>query len=159
VLAGRGAPHGKGVTMRSVTMLLATLVVLLAALPAPAPAQDRQGLLVIAHPGVPLASLPAAELQRIYLGKTSRWGDGTNVVPAMLKDGPDQETFVEELLGRPLHRFVTYWRQMVFTGKGVPPHSFGEPSAMVSFVAATPGAVGFARPAAVGDSVKVLRID
>lgn len=145
--------------MRSLATLLLTLVVLLAAAPASVSAQDARGLLVIVHPGVPATSLPIAELQRIYLGKTSRWGDGTNVVPTMLKDGPDQEAFVEGLLGRPLHRFVTYWRQMIFTGKGVPPRSFRDHAAMMTFVATTPGALGFAPASAVDDSVKVLPVD
>lgn len=126
-----------------------------------APARARGELVIIAHPAVAADRLERRELERIYLGKTSRWADGVAVAPAMLKEGPVHAEFVADCLDRPVHRFVTYWRQMVFTGKGVPPAGFDREQELVAYVAATPGAVGYARPgtAAAAAGVKILPLE
>ena len=66
---------------------------------------------------------------------------------------------IEDYIERSVQRFVTYWRQMVFTCKGVPPKSFGSEAELVDFVARTPGSVGFASPSANVSEVKVLPLN
>jgi len=116
-------------------------------------------LVIIANPGVPETAIDSKDLQRIYLGKQTQWQDDTSIVPVMLKSGPLQEEFIGSFVDRSLQRFVTYWRQMVFTGKGIPPKSFSEELDLVDFVAGTPGAVGFASKASDVSRVKILQID
>ncbi len=115
-------------------------------------------LVIIGNPNLPAPSLEAKELQRIYMGKQTRWGNDLAIVPVMLKSGTVHDTFVESYLGRSVHRFVTYWRQMVFTGKGMPPRSFTSENELVDFVAKTPGSVGYASARANVQSVKVILI-
>jgi hypothetical protein len=45
---------------------------------------------------------------------------------------------------------------MVFTGKGTPPKEVADDAAVKSFVATTPGAVGYIDESKVDASVKVL---
>lgn len=116
-------------------------------------------LVIIAHPGIAESALESKELQRIYLGKQTQWRDDTSIVPVMLKSGPLHDEFIENYIDRSVQRFVTYWRQMVFTGKGVPPRSFAQESELVEYVASTPGSVGFASAAAKVSGVKVLSLD
>ena len=49
---------------------------------------------------------------------------------------------------------------MIFTGKGTPPRSFAEEANMVSYIAATTGAIGYISNggAAVGDNVRVMEV-
>lgn len=115
-------------------------------------------LVVIGNPGLAETHIAAKKLQRIYLGKLTRWTDDQAIVPVMLKAGPEHEEFVSSYLDRSLHRFVTYWRQMVFTGKGMPPRSFANEKELVAFVAATPGAVGYASHKADVQAVKVMTV-
>jgi hypothetical protein len=77
----------------------------------------------------------------------------------MLKSGPVHGEFVADLVGRSEHRFASYWRQMVFTGKGVPPKSFASEDDLVAFVKATPGAVGYVSPETDVTGVKILTVD
>ncbi|MCP4571641.1 MAG: hypothetical protein GY838_04760 [bacterium] len=140
------------------SIVIALVATALLAVPG-TPAQALAELVIIAHADVPVGELEQSDLERIYLGKTSRWPDGTRIMPAMLKAGDTQEEFVEDYLDRPLHRFATYWRQMVFTGKGVPPRSFVSETTLVDFVTATPGALGFVTSRTEAAGVKVLRID
>jgi ABC-type phosphate transport system substrate-binding protein len=124
--------------------------------PLPAAAAD---LMIIAHPDILETAVDDKDVQRIYLGKLTRWNDEITIVPVMLKSGPLQDEFIERYLDRSVQRFVTYWRQMVFTGKGIPPKGFDSESELVAFVARTPGAVGFASAGTDLSGVKVLLRD
>ena len=115
-------------------------------------------ILIIAHNSVTSDEIKAIDLERIYLGKRTRWQDDSTVVPAMLKGGDLHEEFVMTYLDRTPSRFVTYWRQAVFTGKGVPPRSFADEAALREFVARTPGAVGYLRATGSVAGVKVLQV-
>ncbi len=101
------------------------------------------GVVLIVNPGNLEGAIDHNEVERIYLGKMAHWSDGTPIIPVMLKNGKTHEAFLDEYLDRTVHRFVSYWRQMVFTGKGIPPKSFAAEAELVAFVAATPGAVGY----------------
>ncbi len=117
------------------------------------------GLVVIANPGISLESIESKDLQRIYLGKKTMWDDGTSIVTVMPKQGNVHDRFIEDYLDRSVQRFATYWRQMVFTGKGVPPRSFVQETDLISFVASTPGSLGFASDDADMSGVKVLTVE
>jgi ABC-type phosphate transport system substrate-binding protein len=115
-------------------------------------------LVIIANSAQSGPNLEAKDLERIYMGKLSRWDNDEAIVPVMLKGGPVHEAFVKSYLDRSPHRFVTYWRQMIFTGKGTPPRSFASEEELIAFVAATPGSVGYASAVTVGQDVKIMAI-
>lgn len=119
------------------------LLLWLAFAPATATADDLPNVKLIVNPDVPDLSCSEETAQRIYLGKKTRWEGGLNIVPVMLKDGDVHEAFVEELLDRSVAKFEIYWKQAIFTGKGIPPHAFDDEAALMAYVAETPGAVGY----------------
>ncbi len=121
-------------------------------------ATANDDLVIIANLDLTDNSIGQRELKRIYLGKQTKWGDGTSIVPVMLKSGPLHDEFIEGYIDRSVQRFVTYWRQMVFTGKGMPPKSFTSESDLVDFVARTPGSVGYVSSSANVSSVKKLEL-
>ena len=143
---------------RSLLIILGAMACLIC-LPCPGEATAADDLQVIVNPGNSLGALDSKELQRIYLGKKTRWEDGTTIVTVMPKEGAVYDRFIEDYLDRSVQRFATYWRQMVFTGKGVPPRSFVEETDLVDFVARTPGAVGFTSASAVTPEVRVIPVD
>lgn len=116
-------------------------------------------VVIIGNPDLPDPALNAKDLQRIYMGKQTRWVNDEAIVPVMLKAGPVHVAFVEDYLGRSVHRFVTYWRQMVFTGKGIPPRGFADEQELIIFVAETPGAVGYISAETTITGVKILSVD
>ena len=118
-------------------LLVTVLLVLGLPLASPLePARAAGEIVVVANPDVPEEIILGRDLQRIYLGKRTTWPDKSSIVPVMLKSGPVHGEFVEDLVGRSEHRFASYWRQMVFTGKGVPPKSFASEDELVDFVRA-----------------------
>ncbi len=135
-------------------VLIIVFVVLLLGL---APLQAD--VLVVAHPDVPATELDEQTLQRIYLGKKTRWGGGLDVVPVMLKGGLAHQEFVEGVLDRTVARFVTFWKQALFTGRGVPPRSFATEKELLFYVSQTPGAVGYVSADTATPGVKVNVVD
>jgi len=122
-------------------------------------AAANDDLVIIANPDLAGNSIEQRDLQRIYLGKQTQWKDNTSIVPVMLKSGPLHDEFIEGYIDRSVQRFVTYWRQMVFTGKGMPPKSFASESDLVDFVARTPGSVGYVSTSVNVSSVKKLELE
>ena len=61
----------------------------------------------------------------------------------MLKDGDVQEEFIEGILGDKTYKYATYWKQMVFTGRGIPPKALSSEKDVLSFISSTPGAIGY----------------
>ena len=78
----------------------------------------------------------------------------------MLKSGPVRDRFIENVLRETDHKFITYWKQMVFTGRGIPPKSFVGEKEILKFIAETPGAIGYISelPDSMSDVVKLISI-
>jgi ABC-type phosphate transport system substrate-binding protein len=135
-------------------MLIAVLTVLvLGAAPL------RADVVVVAHRDVPKTELDDQTLQRIYLGKKTRWNSDLDIVPVMLKSGLAHQEFVEGLLDRTMSRFVTFWKQAMFTGRGVPPRSFDTEEELMFYVARTPGAIGYVSAGTATTGLKVIAVD
>ncbi len=101
-------------------------------------------IFVLANKEVPDKALERESIERIYLGKKSQWSDGTRIVPVVLKSGATHTAFVKKFLDRDASQFSTYWKQAVFTGRGLPPKSFETEAELIEFVSNTPGAIGYA---------------
>ena len=143
---------------RGRTVLIASLVVILVAA-VPVRVRSAVPVAVIVNSEVDVDTLGVDELQRIYLGKRSRWPDDTRVKPALIKSGDLHESFVQEVLERSLAKFNSYWKQLVFTGKGVPPKSFVGEDELVEYVRDTPGAVGYVSASSRPDGVRTIILD
>ena len=117
-----------------------------------------ENAVVVVNNDVPDSSLNAESLQRIYLGKKTRWSGGKKIVPVMLKSGSVHEAFVEELLKKAVSKFNTYWKQAVFTGKGIPPKTFENEKDLLEYIAETPGAIGYISARTKVSGVKIILI-
>jgi len=135
--------------------MLIVVLTLLVSWAAPALADVQ----VVAHSGVPRSELDEQTLQRIYLGKKTRWNSDLDIVPVMLKSGLAHQEFVEGVLDRTVSRFVTFWKQAMFTGRGVPPRSFDTEEELMFYIARTPGAIGYVSAGAATTGLKVIVVD
>jgi len=115
-------------------------------------------LVVIANPDVPVDRLAPEEVRAIFLGTKPRWPDGSTVVPVVLDRGKVHETFIARFIGRSPALFTRYWLHLIFHGVGTPPQSVSREDVAVSFVAETPGAVGYARADQLLEGVKILSV-
>ena len=141
----------------------ASLAATLAARP-PAALSAAPGFKVIAHPSLPGQKVKRSDLAAVYMRKVGRWGDGRSTLPVDQPASADvRKRFSEEVLRLSVVLASQYWLKQMTTGGGgtrrVPPAVKSTDAAVVAYVKAHPGAVGYVSPSfAVGDEVKVVEI-
>ena len=98
----------------------------------------------------------SSELERIYLGKSSKLGE-TNVTPINQNGNSETATnFNQVVLNKSSSQVKAYWSKLVFTGKGTPPKELDGDAAVIAAVSADANAIGYINAAAVTTDVKVL---
>ncbi|MBU0519532.1 phosphate ABC transporter substrate-binding protein [bacterium] len=142
--------------MRPKFLNLIILISTIVLLSLPAEAADY---VIIANNSVSQDSLDHTVLRNIYLGKRTVWPNGDDIIPVMLQSGTLREEFLRTVLKKSDYQFESYWKQMIFTGKGIPLKNFETLDELVRFVAETPGAIGYAPENKITGSVKRIFID
>jgi len=112
---------------------------------------------VIAHPDCGVDSISESDLKNMYLGKKKTWASGNKVVLAVLSADGTANEFMRNRVGKSPSQFKSYWKKMVFTGKGAMPHEFDTEEELRAYVAAHPGAIGFVA-GEVGEGVVALTV-
>jgi hypothetical protein len=137
-------------TVRAMRLGLATLAgiaAVWAALAGPARAED---ILVVYHPGFPAEAHTHAEAREAFLGEGHLWNGGEVRPGVYPNNDPFQKHFVATVLGMTEEAFDTLWaRRIVREGRSAPKR-LASPTAMLHYVAVTPGAVGYVRQADAG---------
>ena len=112
---------------------------------------------VIANSSVRVDAISAADLRRVFLEERIALADGSHVEPVLEKGGPVHAAFLE-YLGISEDDLQTYYRTLVFTGKGSMPKELGSDAEVVAYVARTRGTIGYVSSAASVEGVKTLAI-
>ena len=119
-------------------------------------AARAQDVVLVANRGVQISAITNSDLRAIFMGTKTRFADGSHAVPVTLKGGAVHEVFLKNYVGEGPEEFRSQWRKLVFTGQGAMPRAFDSESALIEYVAATPGAVGYASRISSQDQVKLL---
>jgi hypothetical protein len=119
-------------------------------------AASAQDVVLVANKGVQISEISNADLRAIFMGTRTRFADGSHAVPVTLKGGPAHEVFLKNHVGEGPEEFRSQWRKVVFTGQGAMPKAFDSESALIEYVAATPGAVGYVSRISSQTRVKLL---
>lgn len=115
-------------------------------------------VVVVVHPGNPLADFSTEEIRRLYRGTVSSFADGRRVT--LGTHSAWSERFGEAMLGMSSGQFRKYWIKQVFSGSAAaPPEPHRSDEGLLEFVASTPGAIAFIAASAVDDRVKPVTID
>jgi ABC-type phosphate transport system substrate-binding protein len=121
-------------------------------------AANAQDVVVVANAGVSVSEINSSQLREIFTGVRSRFKDGSRAIPVVLKGGPAHEVFLHHYVGQDPDEFRTLWRKAVFTGQGAMLKEFPSETALLEYVAATPGAIGYASRITIKEPVKVLAV-
>jgi hypothetical protein len=121
-------------------------------------AASAQDVVLVANKDVQISGIANSDLRAIFLGSKTRFSDGSHAVPVTLKGGPIHEVFLKNHLSESPEDFRAQWRKSVFTGQGAMPKACDSEAAMLEYVAATPGAVGYVSriPPESAEKVKLL---
>ncbi len=134
------------------------LILALAALLAPAMsyAQDYK---VVVHSGNPTDILTKEQLGKMFLKKIVKWDTGTPIIPVdQAPTSAIRATFNKVVHAKPASAIASYWQQQIFAGRDVPPAEKAGDTAVLAFVKANPGAIGYVSAGGATDGVKVLSI-
>lgn len=133
----------------SIRQFLGPALVLLAA-------SAQADLVVIAHPGVNVVSLPQSALSRLFFGQSAELPNGIKAI-AVDVSGPSKDQFNQTVLKKSPQQVDKYWARMIFTGKANPPREV-KPADVKAVVASTPGAISYIDKSQLDGSVKVISI-
>jgi ABC-type phosphate transport system substrate-binding protein len=121
-------------------------------------AARAQDVVIVANKGVSVSQISSTELRDIFTGARSRFRDGSRAIPVTMKGGPAHEVFLIKHVGVTPDEFRTIWRKAVFTGQGAMLKDFSSEAALLEYVSATPGAIGYVSRAPSRDSVKTITV-
>jgi ABC-type phosphate transport system substrate-binding protein len=145
--------------MRGVLLPILVLLVVSAFLAPPAGAQDSASYKVIVNEANPVSAISKEQLSRIFLGKMTSWDHGTRIAPVDLTEqSATRERFSKDVHGRTVAAVQNYWRQQIFSGRGVPPPEKASDSEVLAYVKTNPGAVGYVSADSSVNGVKVLTV-
>jgi ABC-type phosphate transport system substrate-binding protein len=104
-----------------------------------------------------IRTLTVTQVADIFLGRMSRFPDGTLAVPIDLSDGSaERDQFYLKVAGKTPAQVKAYWSKIIFTGRGQPPKAVRSALDMRKYIAANIAAIGYIDETLVDDSVRVL---
>jgi ABC-type phosphate transport system substrate-binding protein len=113
---------------------------------------------VIAHASVKVSQVSPEELKGVFLQTRTSLADGSHVEPVLLQSGDVHDTFVKQYTGKSVSGLDSYYRSLVFTGKGAMPKTLKSDAEVVAYVKNTIGAIGFVSDDAITEGVKILAV-
>lgn len=112
---------------------------------------------LVANPSVRIDTISVAELKLVYLEEKISL-EGSHVEPVLEKDGRVHEAFLQAYLGISEDDLQTYYRTLVFTGRGSMPRTLASDAEVVAYVAHTRGAIGYVSASADVEGLKLLTV-
>ncbi len=143
---------------------IATFVMLLPLLSVPgaqaAPkATAVDTIVVVVSASSRVTEISHLHLADLYLGRTTRFGDGSPAVPINQRSRTTaRDAFFETYLGRSEAQMKAHWSKVIFTGRGRPPAEVANGEAMRTLVAANPRAIGYLDSRLVTSRLRVVRV-
>ena len=99
---------------------------------------------IIVHPNNAAASVERRFISQAFLKKTHLWPGGEPIRPVDLPfTSETRSRFSESIHGRSPAAVKSYWQQVIFSGRGVPPPELDSEEAVVRHVLRTPGGIGY----------------
>jgi ABC-type phosphate transport system substrate-binding protein len=117
------------------------------------------GYKIIVHPDNPVTTVDHDFLRDAYLKKATEWNRGETIRPVDLAPKfPVRDEFTQGVLRKTPSQLKNYWNQQIFSGKGVPPPEADSPRAVIAYVLANPGAVGYIPASIDPGGAKVIAV-
>ena len=113
---------------------------------------------LIVNNGVGVSSLTKKAASDLFMKKTAKWQNGSAVVPIDQAAGV-REDFSRAIHGKSAAAVKSYWNQMVFSGRDVPPVEKTSDAEVIEFVRSTRGAIGYVSTAVAADGVRVIELE
>ncbi len=108
-----------------------------------------------------VSSLTQDEATQYFLRKKIAWPGGQAVLPVDQNDESSaRRAFSKAVLKKDVAAVKSYWQTQIFSGRGVPPPEKPSDAAVLAFVEAKPGAIGYVSAGApIGRGVKEVKVN
>lgn len=123
-------------------------------------------IVVIVNGANPVETVSVSDLKKLFLSDRSKWDTGKSVAPVMVTAGaPERTAFLKQVCGMSDADLGKYFMQAAFTGKSAtPPKEVTSAASVKSFVATSPGGIGFVKAMdfhgnGSDGGIKALKID
>ncbi|MGE0616667.1 MAG: hypothetical protein AB7P04_13615 [Bacteriovoracia bacterium] len=125
--------------IRMVGLLVAVIIA------SPSQAEDRpSGFVVIVNSQNPIVSLERKFLADVFFKKVTQWPEDGSIQPVDLRpDSPARRRFSQEVLRRSVNGVKSYWQQLIFSGRDVPPPELVSDAEVIRYVVKYPGSIGY----------------
>ena len=119
--------------------------------------QGRADVVAVVSSTSAVTTLSKDQVTDIFLGKVSRFPNGTQAIPIDQADGsPTRDEFYATYTGKSPAQVKSHWAKIIFTGRGEPPKAAATNAAARQLIPANPQAIGYLERNAVDSSVKIL---
>ena len=147
--------------MRHPTHFATGLAALGFALVATVASADESAFRLVVNASNGITSLTRDEVSQYFLKKRPTWPAGQSVQPVdQVDESAVRRAFSKAVLKKDVGAVKSYWQTQIFAGRGVPPPEKASDAALLAFVEANPGAIGYvSADASMGRSVKEVRVD
>lgn len=152
-------PLLRGTARRAVSIVLGLIVLPLSAgrIDASDGRRPDAEFLVIVNASNPLKEMTREQVAAYFLKRRATWPNGTSVDPIDLPpDARARSAFSREVLRRSPADVSAYWVQEIFAMRSEPPRVKSSDAAVISYVSAAAGAIGYVRTTPQGSGIRVL---
>ncbi len=105
----------------------------------------------------PVTALSKNQVADIFLGKTSKFPDGSRAVPIDQAEGSaTRDAFYLQFTGKSSAQVKMYWSKMIFTGRGQPPREVSNGVEMKKHLINNPDEIGYIERKLLDSTVKVI---
>ncbi|MDP2031195.1 MAG: phosphate ABC transporter substrate-binding protein [Thiobacillus sp.] len=105
----------------------------------------------------PVTALSKNQVVDIFLGKASRFPDGSPAMPIdQIEGSAARDEFYFKFSGKSPAQLKAHWSKIIFTGRGQPPREVSNSIEVKKLIAENPNAIGYIEQSLVDGSVKVL---
>lgn len=116
------------------------------------------GYRLVGHPDLATHEITRSELKSIYLGKKSKWEDGSPVKAVTLRKGEAHKAFLRENVNKTPAQFRIFWKRAIFTGKLVPFQRAKSDEEVLRFVRETAGSIGYVSETVAIEGLREVQI-
>jgi ABC-type phosphate transport system substrate-binding protein len=132
---------------------IVAIALAVALLPAPVLADVVAVVSVESH----VTTLTKNQLTDIFLGKASRFPDGTVAVPIDQAEGSSaRDEFYRQVAGKSAAQLKAYWSKIIFTGRGQPPPVVANGVELKKRLGKDTAVIGYIDAGLVDDSVRIV---
>lgn len=99
---------------------------------------------IIVNSTNPVSSLTREQLSSYFLKRTTKWSNGSQIMPIdLVKTSDVRAAFSEDVLHRRVSSVEAFWHKQIFSGRGIPPAQVENDSLAILYISRHPDGIGY----------------